>query len=82
MAINKIEKSRLTFEFSAKVAQIGRKLGCKDQESIQSSTTPDPGYQWNKFHKLIVRHHKREQRGQSFPCRCPQGTNKQTRTKA
>ena len=21
------------------------KLGCKDQESIQSSTTPDPGYQ-------------------------------------
>ena len=22
------------------------KLGYKDQESIQSSTTPDPGYQW------------------------------------
>ena len=22
------------------------KWGCKDQESIQSSTTPDPGYQW------------------------------------
>ena len=22
------------------------KVGCKDQESIQSSTTPDPGYQW------------------------------------
>ena len=22
------------------------KSGCKDQESIQSSTTPDPGYQW------------------------------------
>ena len=22
------------------------KLGCKDQESIQSNTTPDPGYQW------------------------------------
>ena len=22
------------------------KYGCKDQESIQSSTTPDPGYQW------------------------------------
>ena len=21
-------------------------MGCKDQESIQSSTTPDPGYQW------------------------------------
>ena len=22
------------------------KYRCKDQESIQSSTTPDPGYQW------------------------------------
>ena len=22
------------------------KKGCKDQESIQSSTTPDQGYQW------------------------------------
>ena len=28
-----------------------------DQESIQSSTTPDPGYQWESD-KLIVRHHK------------------------
>ena len=35
----------------------------KDQESIQSSTTPDPGYQW-KSNKLTVRHHKREPRGQ------------------
>ena len=25
------------------------KLGCKDQESIQSSTTPDPGYQMGKL---------------------------------
>ena len=25
---------------------IQSKRGCKDQESIQSSTTPDPGYQW------------------------------------
>ena len=24
------------------------KLGCKDQESIQPSTTPDPGYQWER----------------------------------
>ena len=22
------------------------KNGCKDQESMQSNTTPDPGYQW------------------------------------
>ena len=34
----------------------------KDQESIQSSTTPDPGYQWESD-KLTVRHHKREPRG-------------------
>ena len=40
-----------------------RKLGCKDQESIQSSTTPDPGYQWESD-KLTVGHHKREPRGQ------------------
>ena len=38
----------------------------KDQESIQSSTTPDPGYQWES-NKLTIRHHKREQRGQPFP---------------
>ena len=25
---------------------IESKKRCKDQESIQSSTTPDPGYQW------------------------------------
>ena len=35
----------------------------KDLESIQSSTTPDPGYQWES-NKLTVRHHKREPRGQ------------------
>ena len=35
----------------------------KDQESIQSSTTPDPGYQWES-NKLLFRHHKREPRGQ------------------
>ena len=35
----------------------------KDQESIQSSSTPDPGYQWES-NKLTDSHHKREQRGQ------------------
>ena len=35
----------------------------KDQESIQSSTTPGPGYQWES-NKHTVRHHKREPRGQ------------------
>ena len=32
---------------------------------IQSSTTPDPGYQ-GKSDKITVRHHKREPRGQPF----------------
>ena len=35
----------------------------KDQESIQSSTTLDPGYQWES-NKLSVRHHRRELRSQ------------------
>ena len=32
----------------------------KDQESIQSSTTPDPGYQWES-NKLTIRHHNESQ---------------------
>ena len=35
----------------------------KDQESIQLSTTPVPGYQW-KSNKLTLRHHKRDLKGQ------------------
>ena len=35
---------------------------------IQSSTTPDPEYQWESD-KLTVRHQKRETRGQPFPSR-------------
>ena len=37
----------------------------KDWESIQSSTTPDPGYQ-RVGHKLTIGHHKREPRDQPF----------------
>ena len=33
------------------------KLWCKDQESVESSTTPDPRYQWESD-ILTVRHHK------------------------
>ena len=40
----------------------------KNQESILSSTTPDPGYQWEKD-KITITHHKREPRGQTFPSR-------------
>ena len=37
----------------------------KDQESIQSSTTPDPGYQLESDN-VTIRHHKREPRGKPF----------------
>ena len=40
----------------------------KDQESIQSSTTSDPGYQWESDN-VAIRHHKREPRDQPFPSR-------------
>ena len=53
----------------------------KDQESIQSSTTPDPGYQRER-NNFTIRHHKREPRGQPFPSKRSQGINKQTHTKA
>ena len=45
----------------------GKKEG-KDQESIQSITAPDPGYQWESDN-FTIRHHKREPRGQPFPSR-------------
>ena len=44
-----------------------RKRG-KDQESIELSTTPDPGYQWESDN-VTIRHHKREPIGQPFPSR-------------
>ena len=31
----------------------------KDQESMQSSTTPDPGYQWESDN-VTIRQHKRD----------------------
>ena len=40
----------------------------KDQGSIQSSTTPDPGYKWES-NKLTIRHYKGVPRGQPFPSR-------------
>ena len=49
------------------IMHLSKKEG-KDQESIQSSTIPDPGYQWES-NTLTIRHHKREPRGQSFPSR-------------
>ena len=47
----------------------------KNQESIQSSTTPDPGYQWESDN-FTIRHHKLEPRAQPFPSRWPQSLGK------
>ena len=38
----------------------------KDQESIQSSTKPDPGYQWESDN-FTIRHHKQEIEVSPFP---------------
>ena len=40
----------------------------KDQESIQSSTTHDTGYQCESDN-VTIRHQKRDPRGQPFPSR-------------
>ena len=63
-AETKMILSSLTFTLRVFVS---KKEG-KDQESIQSSTTPDPGYQWESDN-VTIRHHKREPRGQPFPSR-------------
>ena len=42
------------------------KLGCKDQKSIQSSTTPVPGYQWESD-KLTVDTTNESQEVSPFP---------------
>ena len=51
------------------------------QESIQSSTTPETGYQW-KSDNFTIRQYKRDPRGQPFPSRWLLGISKQMRTKA
>ena len=58
--------SDVYYKSKLKVIQI-KKEG-KDQESIQSSTSSDPGYQWESDN-ITIRHHKREPRGQPFPIR-------------
>ena len=51
----------------------------KDQEPIQSNTTPDPGHHMRKCYIYNKASHTRERRGQSFPSRRPQGCKEQTR---
>ena len=54
--------------FEANPSDVESKKEGRDQESIQSSTTPDPGYKW-KNDDVTNTHHKREPRGQPFPSR-------------
>ena len=49
-------KSRLVQKGRTSVGNQSKKEG-KDQESIQSSTSPDPGYQWES-ENVTIRHHK------------------------
>ena len=65
LLLSNIVASSLSLEFSSFVES---KKGVKDQESIQSSTTPDPGYRMESD-KNTVKPHKREPRGQPFPSR-------------
>ena len=67
MLLRRVLSLTSTKTFLLKDASESKKEG-KDQKSIQSSTTPDQGHQWESD-KLTVRHHKREPRGQPFPSR-------------
>ena len=77
LVVNPITVHNFAFLFNCKPA--GRtsdsmtvstesKMECKDQELIESRTTPDSGYKWERD-KLTVIHHKREPRVQPFPSR-------------
>ena len=52
----------------SKTGEIISKKEGTDQASMQSSTTHDPGYQWES-NELTIRRHKREPTGQPFPSR-------------
>ena len=58
---NPLKQARLDFFLTSESMQ-----GCKDQESIQSSTTPDPGYQWES-EKLTVDTTNESQEVSPFP---------------
>ena len=63
------------------ILEVRKKTKIKNQESIRSSTTPDPGYQYESVN-VTIRHHRREPRGPPFPSRWPPCIKKQTCMKA
>ena len=67
MSHNKIYLTVHNVILNSKTAQPPKsKKGCKDQESIQSSTTPDPGHQ-RESNKPRVRHHNESLEVSPFP---------------
>ena len=56
------------------ILEVRKKTKVKNQKSIRSSTTPDPGYQYESVN-VTIRHHRREPRGPPFPSRWPPETD-------
>ena len=57
LSTSQINQLRITSTASARKSNghcLQSKKGGKDQESIQSSTTPDPGYQWDTNERLAL----------------------------
>ena len=50
---NKLEKAALPTR-----CYVQSKKESRNQELVQSSTTPDRGYQWKSDNFTIIRHHK------------------------
>ena len=70
---NQFGECECTQGYHGKYCELGKilvhyesKKGCKDQESIQLSTTPDPGYQWASD-KLTVDTTNESQEVSHFP---------------
>ena len=61
VSLNLIKHAADTSPCLGRLQKQSKKEGT-DQESIQSSTTPDPGYQWESDN-FTIRHHKREPKG-------------------
>ena len=75
----KLNSKNRVFQPIALVSNCKSKEDKKDQESIHSSTTLNPGHHLEKWHKHQKTSHTREPRGQPFPSRWPQGCKEQIR---
>ena len=60
-------ESRCAFYLLSMTVSKKSKYGGKDQESIQSSNTPDPGYQWESDKNIIKHYIQESQVASPFP---------------